>query len=295
MSTFLNIIKILVVVYLILLTLLYLFQDRLIFFAQPISNPFVSRFSDDEIRFDHDGIFLHGWLIRKGSHAQSPLIIYYGGNAEEVSGNLLDLERFPPASLLLMNYRGYGKSTGKPSEDNLVSDAIFVFDEIVRKEGIDPRQVLLMGRSLGSGVAVQVAAQRTVGGLILVTPFDSLVEVARSHYPIFPVGLAIRHRFESAQLAPKIKAPALILMGSADRIVPNRHSKALAKSWGGSVNVITIQNADHNSIHLVTDYWSAISDFVKENASFPGAEFITKQISPTAPLALDLSGKEKHK
>lgn len=264
MSTLLNIIKILVVVYLIVLTLLYLLQDRMIFFAQPISNPSVSRFSGSEITFDHKGILLHGWLIKKDINVQSPLIIYYGGNAEEVSGNLLDLERFPPASLLLLNYRGYRKNTGKASESSLGSDAIFVFDEMIRKEGIDPGQVVRMGRSLGSNVAVQVAAQRSVGGLILITPFDSLVNLAKSHYPIFPVGLAIKHRFESDRLAPQIKAPALILMGLADRIVPNRHSEALAKSWGGSVDALVIQGSDHNSIHLHTEYWSAISDFMKD-------------------------------
>ena len=261
MSTFLNIIKILAVIYLIVLVLIYFFQDRLIFFAQPISNPFVSRFSGNEVTFDRNGIHLHGWLIKNDNLA--PLIIYYGGNAEEVSGNLLDLERFPSASFLLMNYRGYGKSTGKASEEALISDALFIFDEIIKKESIDRNQVILMGRSLGSGVAVQVAAQRTVGGLILVTPFDSLVEVARSHYPIFPVRLAIRHRFESEKVAPNIKAPALILMGSADRIVPNRHSKALAQSWGGPVDTVTIQGSDHNSIQLFPEYWSAIGDYMK--------------------------------
>jgi pimeloyl-ACP methyl ester carboxylesterase len=75
---------------------------------------------------------------------------------------------------------------------------------VLAAEGIDPAHVVLMGRSLGSGVAVHVAAKRKVGGVILVTPLDSLVNVARAHYPIFPVGLMLKHRFDSAALAPEI-------------------------------------------------------------------------------------------
>lgn len=269
MSTILNIIKILAIIYILVLVLMVLFQDRLIFFAQPISNPYMSAFQQHEVTFNHDNIRLHGWWVRKDSDDNAPLIIYYGGNAEEVSGNLLDLERFPPVSLLLLNYRGYGKSDGKASERNLVSDALFVLDEITRQESIQPEQIILMGRSLGSGVAVQVAARRPVSRLILITPFDSLVKVARSHYPIFPVGLAVRHRFESDQVAPEIRTPALILMGSEDRIVPNRHSQALARSWGGPVTSVTIKGADHNSIHMHPEYWSAISDFLRDEGS-PG-------------------------
>jgi pimeloyl-ACP methyl ester carboxylesterase len=106
-----------------------------------------------------------------------------------------------------MNYRGYGGSDGTPSETALLSDALFVFDYMLATEGIDPAHVVLMGRSLGSGVAVHVAAKRKVGGVILVTPFDSLVNVARAHYPIFPVGLMLKHRFDSAALAPGITTP----------------------------------------------------------------------------------------
>jgi len=264
MSTILNIIKFLVITYSLILILLYVFQDRFIFFTQPITNPYVSGFQKYEVRFHHNGNLLHGWFVKRDISPRPPLIVYYGGNAEEVSGNLLDLERFPPASLLFINYRGYGESTGKPSESNLVADALFVLDEITKQEGFDQEEVVLMGRSLGSGVAVQVAAQRTVGSLILVTPFDSLVNVARSHYPIFPVGLAIRHRFESERIASEIKAPVLMLMGSADRIIPNNHSMTLAQSWGGPVDTITVQGADHNNIQLYSEYWSAIGDFIKK-------------------------------
>jgi len=264
MSTIFNILKFLVVIYLIVLFLMYFFQDRLIFFSQPINNPYVSQFSEHEITFNHDGVSLHGWFVNRGISADSPLIIYYGGNAEEVSGNLLDMERFPPASFLFINYRRYGKSQGKPTEKNLVKDALFIFDEMVNQHGIDPGHIVLMGRSLGSGVAVQVASQRKIKGLILVTAFDSLVNVAKSHYPFFPVGWAVKHRFDSMKYASEIKIPALALLGTSDRVIPNKHSEALIKAWEGPIESIKVQGADHNDIQLFPEYWSAIGNFIRE-------------------------------
>lgn len=243
---------------------MYLFQDRLIFFSQPINNPYVAQFLEYEITFNHNGISLHGWFIKKEISGESPLVVYYGGNAEEVSGNLLDLDRMRHVSFLFVNYRGYGKSQGKPTEENLVKDALFVCDEMVNREGIDPNNIILMGRSLGSGVAVQVAAKRKIRGIILVTPFDSLVNVAKSHYPLFPVGLAIKHRFDSMKYASEIKYPALALMGTSDQIIANKHSEELRKAWGGPIKAIFIEKAGHNDIQIFPEYWSAIREFIKE-------------------------------
>ncbi len=262
MSTVINILKILVIAYVAILILMYFFQERLIFFTQPISNPYVNRFAEHEITFEHNGVKLHGWFVRKNVTAEAPLIVYYGGNAEEVSGNLLDLKSYPDSALLFMNYRGYGKSKGRPSEKNLVSDALHILDEIVRKEGIDLQHVVLLGRSLGSGVATQVAHQRDVGGVILVTPFDSLANVAKSHYPVFPVKLLIRHPFKSVNFAETITIPALNMMGTADRIIPNRHSQALAEAWKGEMESVIIRQADHNNIQLFPQYWESINSFL---------------------------------
>lgn len=262
MSTLINILKILVIVYLALLFLMAVFQERLIFFRQSLDRSVATHFQEIEFQIERNGISLHGWYVKKEVGEPSPLIIYYGGNAEEVSANLMDLDRFPPGAYLFMNYRGYGKSEGKPTETSLIEDALYVLDWMVENEGVDPKQIILMGRSLGSGVATQVAARRTVGALILVTPFDSLVKVAQSHYPVFPVKALIRHRFDSVKAAEKIDTPALILMGTTDSIVPNRHSERLAEAWKGPVTKVVIDHADHLNIHLYDEYWSAIHDFV---------------------------------
>jgi pimeloyl-ACP methyl ester carboxylesterase len=243
----------------------YLFQEKLIFYPQKgITAPDAERYSAAEIRLHHQGFALHGWLVEKAP-APRNLLIYYGGNAEEVSLNLGELDRLPVDALLLMNYRGYGLSEGRPSEADLVADALWLLDTIVARLGLSASQVLLMGRSLGTGVATQVAGRRPVAGLILVTPFDSLVSVARNHYPFLPAGRLLKHRFDSLNLAPNLLQPALMLVAGADEIIPNASSKRLVEAWGGDVTAVTIAGAGHNDIHMIPRYWEAIGAFLSSS------------------------------
>src|SRR5690606_12067614 len=118
-----------------------------------------------------------------------PLVIYFGGNAEEVSWMLEEApRRAPGVGWLLVDYRGYGSSGGSPSEKALVEDAFRWYDRFAAG-----RKAYVFGRSLGSGVAVQLAARRPVAGVILIAPFDSLVEMGRHYYPVLPVDLLLKH------------------------------------------------------------------------------------------------------
>jgi hypothetical protein len=110
---------------------------------------------------------------------------------------------------------------------------------------------------------VNVAAHRSHAGVILVSPFDSMTNVAKRHYPIIPVGLLLRHRFESFRLAPAIKSPVLILAADDDSIVPKSHSHSLAGYWGGKVDFYEIGKADHNTLDFSPEYWIAIQNFLK--------------------------------
>lgn len=250
----------------------YLLQEKLIFYPQKgIFAPQRERYAAHEIRLTvppearpgHPGVSLHGWLLRTDRQkAPANLLIYYGGNAEEVSLNLGELDRLPVDALLLMNYRGYGLSQGRAGETELVADALWVLDTVTARLGLAPGRVILMGRSLGTGVAVQVAARRAVAGLILVTPFDSLVSVARKHYPFLPAGLLLKHRFDSLSLAPRQTRPALMLVAAEDTIIPNTCSRRLVEAWGGAVSAVTVPGAGHNDIHLAAPYWAAIRTFL---------------------------------
>ena len=238
--------------------LMYLAQDSLIFHPQPLTESqrvAVSRNSRAQSIFiDANGTRLHAWHV-----PGDPLVIYFGGNAEEVSWMLDEAAaRTPGVGWLLIDYRGYGSSGGAPSEGALVADALQWFDHV--KPG---GKVYVFGRSLGSGVAVQLAAQRALAGVILVAPFDSLVEVGKRHYPFLPVGWMLKHRFDSVALAPKITAPLLCVVAMDDEIIPMEHAKRLHDAWGGPKRWVALAGAGHNSTDNAANYWTSIIAFLK--------------------------------
>jgi pimeloyl-ACP methyl ester carboxylesterase len=245
--------------YLALCLLLFLFQEKMMFYPSGTPAGAAQAYRQDVFSFTADGADLHGWLFNRG---QERLIIYYGGNAEELSGTLPEFSGFSDWSVLMMNYRGFGGSGGRPGQKALQRDALALFDHVTRTMGIKPQQVVLFGRSLGSGVAVYVAAHRPVAGVILVTPFDSLAAVAAGHYPLFPVRRLIRHPFDSAALAQSIRTPCLMLIAGRDAVVPPPRAHALAAVWGGPVQAEVLPSADHNDIHLHPVYRQHIDAFL---------------------------------
>ena len=249
--------------------LIYFLQERMIFFPQPLSgDPLkantgaaieeVSLVSADQVR-------LHGWLVKAApaqtaTQTPAPLLIYFGGNAEEVSWLVASAGQYAGWSLLLVNYRGYGRSEGKPGEAELFADALQIYDYAAgRAQG---GRVAVMGRSLGSGVAVYLAAQRPVAGVILVSPYDSVESVAKGIYPFLPIGLMLKHRFDSQSRAPGMTVPLLCLVASADRVIPRAHSERLYAAWGGPRQWREIRPADHDSLAGAPDYWQAIAAFL---------------------------------
>jgi pimeloyl-ACP methyl ester carboxylesterase len=254
--------KILIPVAIIGIALLYILQGALIFLPQPVPPQNREPFADYALTLAHEGQQLRGWYVPGKVSANRPLVVYYGGNAEEVSGNLWDMARLEAGAYLFMNYRGYGDSEGKPSQQNLCRDALYILDTLIAREQIPLNHIVLMGRSLGSGVAVHVAAHRPVRGVILATPFDSLLNVARRHYPVLPVRLLLKHPFDSAALAPNISIPALILIARQDTIIPQQHAIRLSEVWGGPVESIIIDGVGHNDIQMAPRYWKAINAFL---------------------------------
>ena len=243
--------------------LMYLIQDRLIFMPQPRSEARVSQIKESFPGVEgiflesEDGTRLHAWHV-KGE----PLILYFGGNAEEVSWMLEEgPRRLPGAGWLLVDYRGYGASEGSPSEKALVADALAWFDKAVND--YPAGQVFLFGRSLGTGVAVQVAASRPVAGVVAIAPYDSLAAVGQHHYPILPVGLLLRHRFDSVALAPQVKAPLLCLVAERDEVIPAVHSRRLYDAWGGDKRWVELRGAGHNSTDSAPQFWDHIRDFIR--------------------------------
>lgn len=249
--------------YLALATLTYLFQDSIVFQRQPLQVSDQQRWKAYEVEMNRDdGTRLHGWF-RHNTAAEAPLLIYYGGNAEEISWNLEPLGRLN-ASLLLINYRGYGQSAGEPSETALKSDALWLLDRYTNNYQIPLSRTFVMGRSLGSGIATYAAAERDVAGTILVTPYDNFITLGQLHYPWLPVDWLAKHRFESDQLAAQIGSPALALLAGQDRVVPADRGQRLMSLWGGETSVLEFAKADHIDITDQPGYWDAIAQFIEQ-------------------------------
>jgi pimeloyl-ACP methyl ester carboxylesterase len=253
-----------------ILLLLYFFQEKLIFYPQKISEKMLyhirsshKNLEDITLRMK-DGTRLRGWFVKNIQNGRSKLIIYFGGKAEEVSWMIDEADRFKGWSAALMNYRGYGLSDGKPGEKSLFSDALEIFDYFSNRKDVDSTRIVIIGRSIGTGVAAYLARSRGVAGVILVSPYDSLSSVAQEIFPILPLRLILKHKFDSINIAPYIKAPSLVLIASDDKIIPPRHSKKLAEKWGGDVEIKEIKGVDHNTISDKEEYWESIGEFLKQ-------------------------------
>ena len=242
--------------------LLYFVQDGLIFHPQPTSEAsrqLVAHQAESVFIRATDGTRVHAWH-RKGS----PLTLYFGGNAEEVSWMIARAAREAPGTgWLLVDYRGYGSSDGAPSETKLVADA-FAWHDYARGE-LGAARIFVFGRSLGSGVAVQLAAARPVAGVMLVAPYDSLTSVGRRYYPFLPLGLMLRHPFDSLRHAPSIEAPLLCLVAERDEVIPLVHSKRLFDAWLGPKRWVELNDAGHNSTDDDAAFWQAIREFLGQS------------------------------
>jgi pimeloyl-ACP methyl ester carboxylesterase len=212
-----------------------------------------------DMRVALPGAELKIWAVeRNGADA----LLYFGGNAEDVAANIAPFSAaLPGHSLYLVNYRGYGGSTGSPSEPALVADAVALFDRLQARHP----NLCVMGRSLGSGVAMQLAAARPVGCLVLVTPFDSLLNVARHHFRWLPVGLLLLDRYDSASRAGSVTARTLVVIAGEDEIVPRARSDALVAALPrGRTEVQVLEQSGHNDLDAAAEYLARLQRFLAE-------------------------------
>lgn len=246
---------------------LFLAQDRLLFFPQPLNaaarEAVGKRNAGAREVFlqAEDGTRLHAWL--QGDPVGKPLVIYFGGNAEDVSWMLGETTaNTPGVAWLLVDYRGYGGSEGAPSAAAIGADALQWHDYALRE--LKPAQLFAFGRSLGSGAAVHLAAARPLAGIILVTPFDSLAAVAKRHYPFVPVDALLRHRFDSDRLAPRLTTPLLCLVAERDEVIPPEHAKRLFDAWAGPKQWVLLPGAAHNTTDEAPAFWRGIAGFLRQ-------------------------------
>lgn len=215
----------------------------------------------EKYRWDREvnGVMLQGWFLDKGADTTA---IFHGGNAQDMAGHCGRVFDQLDSNALLVNYRGYGQSEGKPGEQEIIADSIAVLDLFCKEQQVPLSSIYLLGRSLGSGVSTQVAAARPqVAGVILVTPYESIAAVAKFQYPWLPIERMLRHPFRSIDYAPNNRMPALFLLAEFDEVIPVESGRKLGEAWGGPKEVITLPTG-HNDINEDPSYFKAINRFV---------------------------------
>lgn len=236
--------------YVLVCGVLFFYQRSLIYFPQPRSDRSASTLISLSVGSEIVNVSMR-------SHSAPKAVIYFGGNAEDVSLDIPDMTNaFPDHAIYALHYPGYGGSSGKPSQQAIFAAALALFEK-VHAEYSD---VTVVGRSLGSGVAVWLASQRPVTRLVLVTPFNALTDPAENQFPYLPVRWLLRDKFESGRYAPLVTAPTQIIVAENDEIVPRSSSDQLSRQFKkGLVSFAVLPEAGHNTIQENPRYWVLIS------------------------------------
>lgn len=242
-------------IYSALCLLMYLAQDRLLYFPTPE----IDHAGAEVLHVKRGDVTVKVWALHPNAR---PALLYFGGNGEDVGANLRDFARaLPDRAIYLVNYRGYGGSTGRPSESALSGDAEAIYDQLAAQHD----RIVVMGRSLGTGVATALASSRPVAGLVLVTPFDSIANVGAGRYPWLPVRWLIKDPYDSASRIGTVRAPVLVLVAEHDESILRPRSDALiAAIPAGLGRSVVIASATHNDIETFPAYWPAVKAFVGE-------------------------------
>jgi hypothetical protein len=199
-----------------------------------------------------DGDVLHGMLFRAAADG-AELVIGFGGNMQDAEVLGQDLAaRLPHADLVVFHYRGYGPSTGRPSEAALYADALAIYDAMALR--LQPARIFAVGISLGSGVAAYLSKHRTLAGMVLVTPFDAIEAIAKEQYFWVPVGLLLHERFASIEHMQANRTPVAVIAAEGDRVVKPRRTAALRNKILNLVFDRTLAGASHATINNLPAY-----------------------------------------
>lgn len=205
---------------------------------------------------------LHGYFF-PAKDKTDKAIIYLHGNGDNVSGWYIapfQIQQYVNVNALLIDYRGYGKSTGKPSIDGVIKDAEAMYAYLIRR-GYKSKDISLYGRSLGGAIALELANKATVRSIVIQSSFTSLKDAAKDIYPFIPSILIEGKTFNSKELIKKITIPVLISHGEDDEVIPVKHSYVLYELANEPKKLIVFPNADHNNVgkHFNEEYFNALS------------------------------------
>lgn len=242
---------------------LYLSQDRMVFFptremeATPadIGLTFVDVFIEMG-----DSEQVHAWYVparienNTDNNSSAPTVLFFHGNGGNISHRLPTTELVAGlgANIMLVDYRGYGRSDGAPSEDNMFSDALACYHWLTNTKETPPDQIILFGRSLGGAVAIELATRVECAGLIVESSFTSARAMGNLMFPYFPVGLLLKYKFASIDKIGKINCPLLVTHSKEDDMIPFQMGRALFEKALGPKRLVQIAGL-HNERHYMQD------------------------------------------
>jgi uncharacterized protein len=241
-------------------TLLSMRQGHILFNARRLP---VVHLSDDFSIYSHTvpGGMVRGYVYHPdGEAALQDLFIYFAGRGEDVRATAKALHWLPQGfGFAAVNYRGVADSEGHPSEIASVEDATRLAAHL--RKAFPKARLHVVGRSLGTGVAIQLVARREFASLQLVTPYDSMLEVAKRRFPLVPLALLLRHQFNSLQHCKDVAAKTQVLLAETDDVVLPERSQKLIAAWPTPVSVQTVPGSDHHSIMGLEETWLRLIDF----------------------------------
>ncbi len=213
----------------------------------------------------HDGVSIHAW--KAGDFSAGPVILFCHGNAGNITHRAVYVSSLVRSGLavFIFDYRGYGQSRGSPDEDGVYEDARAAYDHLVRVEGVDASRIVLMGRSLGGAVAINLATERKIPRLIVESSFTSSRDMARLIFRGLPVHLMMRSRFDSISKVAGLAMPKLFLHGDRDDVVPYEMGVRLHAAAAEPKRFVPLPGADHNSAPFIPelDYFPVITKFAR--------------------------------
>ena len=238
--------------YLLVAVAAYLAQRKLMYFPDPTHTlPLQVGLAGvaEHVLLTPDGARVMVWYGK--AMPGRPTILYFHGNAGSLANRAERIRRFMDEGLgiYMMTYRGYGGSTGRPSEQANVADAQLAYGALVR-EGVDPKSLVVYGESLGTGVAARIASERLASGLVLEAPYTSIVAIAARAYPFLPVRMLLRDRYETDKIIAQVHVPLLILHGRQDDVIPVEMGRIVAQLANEPKRLAIFPAGRHSDLYL---------------------------------------------
>ena len=240
------------------------FQEKLLYFPPPVSlyHGLANKQFQQTLTL-RDGCLVTGWIVPPTTPCDK-LVVYFGGNAEDVAHHVQTCQQWGNARYAFFNYPGFAGTLGHPNERTIFSQSLLITQELQYKFNIQANATYVIGRSLGSGVACYIASVLPINKLVLLTPYNNMQTLASLHFPYFPKQLLSRNKYSSEKYALQQQTNALFIAARDDQVVPNSSSQRLFDIWKGPKKLVILDQCNHINITEHTQFGLEIKNFIDD-------------------------------